>query len=164
MVIPVYHIYVETTIDGSSRKFYAWTVLISQEILAVQSDDRRSFGALGELEQAVMGVLWKHSPACVREVSDQLVDRSLAYTTIMTTLDRLYKKGLLERHKQGHAFFYTPTLDCKTYEQRLVTHVLKNLPTASREALLSGFLDFAGTDEQTLAQLERLIAERKEER
>lgn len=132
--------------------------------VSVQSDEQRALGALGELEQAVMEVLWQHSPLCVREVGEQLVDRGLAYTTIMTTLDRLYKKGLLERHKQGHAFFYSPKLDRKTYEQRLVTHVLRNLSTASREALLSGFLDFAEADEQTLAQLERLIAERKEER
>ena len=126
-------------------------------------DDRRHLGTLGELEQAVMNVLWVQSPASVREVGEHLQERGLAYTTIMTTLDRLYKKGLLDRQKRSHAFFYQPRLDRRTYEQGLVTHVLRNLPTASREALLSGFLDFAGADEQTLAQLERLIAQRKEE-
>jgi len=49
----------------------------------VQGDERRALGALGELEQAVMSVLWLHAPASVREVGE-LVNRGLAYTTIMT--------------------------------------------------------------------------------
>lgn len=110
-----------------------------------------------------MEALWRHFPASVRDVSQALAGRKLAYTTIMTTLDRLYKKGLLDRDKQSHAFLYRPKMDRATYERRLVATVLGNLPTSSKEALLSGFLDFASTDEETLDALERLIAERKQE-
>lgn len=118
---------------------------------------------LGELEQAVMGALWQQAPGTVRDVAQALAARKLAYTTLMTTLDRLHKKGLLAREKAGHAFRYWPALDRPAYERRMVATVLSELPTASREALLSGFLDFAATDESTLDALELLIAARKRE-
>lgn len=116
---------------------------------------------LGTLEEAVMDAVWRQSPATVKDVAAALADRQLAYTTVMTTLDRLYKKGLLAREKNGHAFHYWPTMDRITYERRLVTGLLGSLPMASNEALMSGFLDFAATDDAALDALERLIAERK---
>lgn len=117
---------------------------------------------LGALELAVMETLWRRSPASVRDVGEALAERGLAYNTLMTTLDRLYKKGLLEREKQSHAFYYRPVMDRETYERHLVANVLESLPTASHEAMLTGFLDFAtAVDDTTLDTLERLIAERK---
>lgn len=122
-----------------------------------------TFRPLGELEQAVMEVAWRSAPISVHDVSQALAERALAYTTLMTTMDRLYKKGLLTREKRSHAFLYHPAMDREAYERRLVAAVLGGLPTASREALLSGFLDYAATDESTLDALERLIAQRKNE-
>ncbi len=110
-----------------------------------------------------MEVAWRTSPISVHEVSQALSERALAYTTLMTTMDRLYKKGLLMREKRSHAFLYRPAMIREAYERRLVAAVLGGLPTASREALLSGFLDYAATDDETLDALERLIAERKRE-
>ena len=53
---------------------------------------------LGELERAVMDVLWESAePLTVRQVGARLTDRDLAHTTVMTVLDRLAKKGLVER-------------------------------------------------------------------
>lgn len=116
---------------------------------------------LGYLEQAVMDVLWRQAPASVHDVTGALADRDLAYTTVMTTLDRLFRKGLLGRSKRGHAYHYHPALSREEFERRLVTSMLGGLPAASRDALLAGFLDFAGDDADTLDALERLIAERK---
>lgn len=118
---------------------------------------------LGELELAVMEVAWCSAPVSVHDVAQALSERALAYTTLMTTLDRLYKKGLLLREKRSHAFLYRPAMDRNAFERRLVADVLGSLPTASREALLSGFLDYATTDDETLDTLERLIADRKRE-
>ena len=116
---------------------------------------------LGNLEQAVMDVLWRKAPGSVHDVIKALADRDPAYTTVMTTLDRLHKKGLLDRAKRGHAFHYQPAMTREDFERRLVSAMLGGLPAASRDALLVGFLDFAGDDEDTLVTLERLIAERK---
>ena len=62
---------------------------------------------LGPLEQQLLRKLWTHGNATVREL---LADGeiNLAYTTVMTTVDRLYKKGLLDRASEGRAFRYTP--------------------------------------------------------
>ena len=116
---------------------------------------------LGDLELAVMESLWQRGAGTVHDVSQDLAARGLAYTTLMTTLDRLFKKGLLTREKQSHAYLYHPAFDRATYERRLTATVLQGLPTTSPEAVLSGFLDFAATDEGTLAALERLIEARK---
>ena len=65
---------------------------------------------LGELEATVMDVLWSgDGPMSVRDVRDVLgVDRRLAYTTVMTVLDNLHRKGYVERVMRGRAYQYRP--------------------------------------------------------
>ena len=76
------------------------------------NDERRfqfsgSRPQLGPFEQQLLQELWSHGSATVREL---LADGKIrqAYTTVMTTMDRLYKKGLLDRVAEGRAFRYTP--------------------------------------------------------
>ena len=64
---------------------------------------------MGELEQAVLEALWSHDGSATgREVLDRLADRDLAYTTVMTVLDRLVGKELVDREREGRAFRYAP--------------------------------------------------------
>lgn len=65
---------------------------------------------LGELEQRVMDVLWASSaPMSVRDVLEELLkEKDLAYTTVMTVLDRLAKKEIVDRERQGRQWIYTP--------------------------------------------------------
>lgn len=63
--------------------------------------------SLGPLEQELLRILWQRKDATVREIVDE-VKLDAAYTTIMTTLDRLYKKGVLTRTEEGRAFRYRP--------------------------------------------------------
>ncbi|WP_116453437.1 BlaI/MecI/CopY family transcriptional regulator [Blastococcus litoris] len=67
---------------------------------------------LGKLEAAVMGLLWSAGRALtVREVLEQLpAQRNLAYTTIMTVLSNLHRKGMVERQPVGRAYSYSPAL------------------------------------------------------
>ena len=69
---------------------------------------------LGELEQQVMAVLWERDAAAsVRDVHEQLAaERELAYTTVMTVLDRLAKKGIVRRELGGRAWLYRPAKTC----------------------------------------------------
>jgi predicted transcriptional regulator len=62
---------------------------------------------LGPLEQQLLSALWMRGSATVREILDA-GEIKLAYTTVMTTLDRLYKKQLLNRTAEGRAFRYSP--------------------------------------------------------
>src|SRR5215211_6516224 len=75
---------------------------------------------LGDLEERVMEVLWDESPLSVREMQQRIGRGRLAYTTIMTTLDRLFKKRLLAREKVGLAFEYRPAIDREEYQRRIV--------------------------------------------
>ena len=61
--------------------------------------------ALGHLEREVMEVVWTRDRTTVREVQG-LLSRRVAYTTVMTTLDRLFKKGFVARNRSGRAFVY----------------------------------------------------------
>ena len=72
---------------------------------------------LGPLEVDVMDAIWQFGPGNVREVVSRL-ERKLAYTTVMTTLDRLFKKGLLEREMTDRAFVYTQRVTREDWDRR----------------------------------------------
>jgi predicted transcriptional regulator len=116
---------------------------------------------LGALESAVMEVLWEHAPATVRQVAERLGER-LAYTTVMTTLDRLHRKRIVTREKEGNAFVYCPAFDRAEHHRRLVERAVSTLlDEGPAESVLAGFVDAAAVDEEHLAHLEQLIAERR---
>jgi len=73
---------------------------------------------IGPLEQRLLSALWMRGSATVRELLDG-GDLKLAYTTVMTTLDRLYKKQLLNRAAEGRAFRYSPRYTPEELETRL---------------------------------------------
>jgi|SRR5579863_930829 len=121
---------------------------------------------LGSLEARVMDVLWGRGESSVRDVFE-MIDRPLAYTTVMTTLERLFKKGVLDRHKIGRAFVYSPVLNRKEWERRraegLVAAFLDG-PEPSRDLLVSSLLDAIGQqDSALLDELEKKIRRRRKE-
>jgi predicted transcriptional regulator len=116
-------------------------------------------GPLGHLESCVMDVMWARGDSNVRDVADKL-DRPLAYTTVMTTLDRLYKKGLLERRKLDRAFIYSPRLSRQQWERQRAGQMVAGF---SGELLISCFLDEVGRDAKLLDELERKIRLKREE-
>ena len=93
--------------------------------------------------------------------------RPLAYTTIMTTLDRLYKKGLLDRHKSERAFLYSTRQTRLEWEQKRAGEFVAgflNGPQAAGEMLISCLVDAVGQrDEALLDELERKIRVKRKE-
>ena len=73
--------------------------------------------ALGHLELTVMEILWAHGESNVHDVVERM-GRPLAYTTVMTTLDRLFKKQLLVRRKWERAFLYAPRWTRPEWERK----------------------------------------------
>ena len=132
--------------------------LFKQRTSAMQS--------LGPLEITIMEILWKRGESNVRDVVDRL-DRPLAYTTVMTTLDRLFKKGILERRKEDRAFLYSPALNRAEWEsKRAGDFVADFLSVAepSRDLLISCLVEAVGQhDEALLAELEAKIKLRRRE-
>jgi predicted transcriptional regulator len=108
---------------------------------------------LGDLERAVMDVLWDAAipPAgvTVREVAERLQDRGLAYTTVMTVLDRLAGKGMVEREREGRAWRYRPAASREAYVAQLMLDALDLSP--SRDAALVRFArSVTGTEAEVL--------------
>ncbi|MBT2208234.1 BlaI/MecI/CopY family transcriptional regulator [Actinomadura sp. NEAU-AAG7] len=106
---------------------------------------------LGELERTVMEVLWAREDAGVqaataRDVSRALAgDRDLAHTTVMTVLDRLAKKGFLERERDGRAWRYQPVASREGYVTELMLGALNE--TGDRDAALAHFVRSVSSDE-----------------
>ncbi len=94
------------------------------------------FGAsssqLGPLEQRLLEALWNRGNATVRElVEDNGVCCDLAYTTVMTTVDRLFKKNLLQRETEGRAFRYTPSFTREAWHREAAGEAFRQLLNAS---------------------------------
>jgi predicted transcriptional regulator len=119
--------------------------------------------ALGDLEAEVMDCLWEAPESSVKEIWERLSQqRPLAYTTIMTTMDRLYQKGLLQRVKSGKAFLYKPRFSRQEFEEILTEEVLQGLVGATSEPLMSAFLDLLSEkDPGSLDRLELMIRRRR---
>ena len=121
---------------------------------------------LGPLEVAVMEILWQRGESAVRDVVECL-ERPLAYTTVMTTLDRLYKKGLLDRRKCERAFLYSPRLSRAEWEHKRAGEFVAGFlasPQPGPDLLISCLVEAVGQhDERLLDELERKIQERRKE-
>jgi len=90
---------------------------------------------LGPLERQLLDVLWQRRTATVRELLDNH-DTRLAYTTVMTTLDRLYKKGILDRAPEGKAFRYWPRSTREEMEKAAAGESIRQLLAAGNESSL----------------------------
>lgn len=101
------------------------------------STPRRSVLDLAPLELDCMNTLWPMGEGTVRQIRDQLASRRpRAYTTIMTIMDRLACKGVVERRKFGRAYIYRPNLSAEEARSQALGQVIENFFGGSREALL----------------------------
>ena len=94
----------------------------------------------GELEAVIMDRVWEHSaPVTVRELFDELRrERAIAYTTVMSTMDNLHRKGWLARDKDGKAYRYTAVASRDEYSARLMREAMAE--AGDTEAVLSHFV------------------------
>jgi predicted transcriptional regulator len=123
--------------------------------------------AFGHLERDVMEVVWGNPGVNVREVQSAL-PRTVAYTTVMTTLDRLFKKGFVSRARDGRAFVYSAAHTREQVETAVATGLLTGFldaGTAAARPMLSNLVDaVAEYDDQLLDELEALVREKRRQR
>jgi predicted transcriptional regulator len=116
---------------------------------------------LGELESRVMRLVWENPGATAREIYRGLDRPDLAYTTIVTILDRLHAKRLVTREKRGRPYLYTAKVGREDFEARLTRDVLAGLLKDESRPVLNTFVDLLSASPESLDELERLIRERK---
>jgi predicted transcriptional regulator len=135
--------------------FLFWGFKSSREILEK---------SLGTLERDVMAICWQRANISVREVCTQL-DGPVAYTTVMTTMDRLFKKGLLSREKSGRAFVYSPTATHEEIRGAVASELVNSLLRGDGSEplpILSTLVDaVTERDRSLLDDLERLVKEKR---
>ena len=103
--------------------------------------------ALGDLEARVMRRVWaRREPVTVREVlGDLQQERPVAYTTVMTVMDNLRKKGWLQRQAEGRAYRYAPLISAEEYSAGLMRQALA--ASSDRPAVLMRFIGELSADE-----------------
>lgn len=108
------------------------------ETITKRPSPRRSLLDLAPLELDCMNTLWPMGEGTVREIREELADRRpRAYTTIMTIMDRLARKGVVERRKVGRAYFYRANLSVEDARAQALGQVLENFFGGSKDALLA---------------------------
>jgi len=120
---------------------------------------------LGPLEQQLLETLWQRGSATVRELLEG-GDLKLAYTTVMTTLDRLYKKQLLDRVAEGRAFRYSPRQTQEELERAVAGETIRQfLGSGTTAALPLSYLVEAVSehDARLLDELQELLDQKRRE-
>jgi predicted transcriptional regulator len=118
---------------------------------------------LGTLEAEVMDHVWAAGPLTARELCQRMKGRKeRAYTTVMTTMDRLHRKGLLRREKDGLAWRYFPALTREGFKRAAADQLAVGILTAHGERGLAAFVDAAAeVDQALLDRLAQLVAARR---
>ena len=126
---------------------------------------RNSARNLGPLEQRLLEALWARGSATVRELVEHGYE-DLAYTTVMTTLDRLFKKGLLTRSEEGRAFRYVARFSREEMHREAAGNAFRQLLDASPASSLplSFLVEILGErDAQLLDDLRKLVEHKRRE-
>lgn len=112
---------------------------------------------IGELEEKVMKVLWESKkPLKVSEVKESIKPK-LAHTTIMTVMDRLYKKGFLKRLKENNYFTYRVKTSKKEFVEKNFGQVINEFVASYGELAISQFADAVKDDQEAIELLKKKL-------
>lgn len=117
---------------------------------------------LGELETAVMEHVWSAGRADVKQAHQSIgIPRGITPNTVQSTLERLWRKGLLDRVKESHAYVYSARVTREELGGRIIRDVVSGIMGGATGPMLSAFVDLAArAGDDDLRRLERLVSER----
>jgi len=119
---------------------------------------------LGPLESQIMSIVWEMQSATASDVhhalqvSRQRENRDIAYTTVMTTMSRLYEKNILKRRKVGMSFVYTPALNQTEFVNLVVKSVMDSMVSEFGEPVFRYFVDYVCHNDEWRQELGRALA------
>lgn len=113
---------------------------------------------LGDLEYAIMEVVWQRGRVTVREVATELTrHRALAYTTVMTVMSRLAEKGILRQHRVGRAYEYEAAFSPEQLAAEAAKRKIRSLLEDFGPLAMTAFIDQVGqVDPEQLQRLAQL--------
>lgn len=118
---------------------------------------------LGDLQLAIMRVLWQQGEATVADVHRALLDeRGLALTTIATMLSKMEKKGVVKHRRAGRQFVYQATVAEDEVQVSMVEDLTNRLFDGDVSALVSHLLEAHEIDRDELSRLKQLIAQHEQ--
>jgi predicted transcriptional regulator len=120
---------------------------------------------LGDLQLRIMQVLWAAGPSTVQEVQDALnVEADFAYTTIATMLRKMEDRGLVGHETSGRRFLYQAAVEEREITRSMANDMLERLFEGSLADMVHHLLNTRDVSGAELAQLEKLIAQRKKKK
>jgi predicted transcriptional regulator len=153
------------TINRLTVGFF-WAILISSsQSSELTTLTNHSVPTLGDLEIAVLEDIWRFGPSDTKAVYSRIgQSRSISLNTVQSTLERLFRKAMLQREKISHAYEYSARVSRRELIQKLVESTVRRVAGPQPDALLSAFVDLAArADDDQLKRLEELIARRRAE-
>lgn len=119
---------------------------------------------LGDLQLAIMQVLWRKGEATVRRVQEAIrAERPLALTTVATMLTKMENKGLVEHRAEGRRYVYRPLVSERQVRRSMVRRLTDGLFAGDALAVVSHLLSERDIPAGELARLKRMIEERQRE-
>ena len=126
--------------------------------------DKDRIHHLGELQYAIMRVLWAEGEASVSRVYEALpVEHRRALTTIATMLTKMEKKGVVGHRSEGRQFVYVPRIAESDVRRTMVSDLTERLFDGDVTALVTHLISQAEIDREELARLQKLIELRRAE-
>lgn len=123
---------------------------------------RKKSPILTEAELRLMNIVWKKGSATVKDVVDALPKEfDLAYTTVLTTMQNLEKKGVIRHEEQGRAYLYYPILKQSEARRSAMQYVVKKFFDNSPELLVLNILENEEIEPEELQKLKKLLDESK---
>lgn len=120
----------------------------------------------GELEAEILQILWEKGPLKGKEIHEEIErKKKIAYTTVLTVLDRLSKKGFLEKRKEFRFIIFEPTISRQDFQALVTRQLITSALNISDEIAISAFLDiFSKMDPEEIEKLSKFIEEKLNEK
>lgn len=118
--------------------------------------------ALGPRELEVLKILWREDELTAQTILERSPSANLSLSTMQSTLERLYRKDLIERNKSGRSYVYTAAINQSTAISRLLQDLAFDISDGDMAPMISGFMDFIGEEipAADTAEIEDLIITR----
>ncbi len=126
--------------------------------------NKKGIGVLSdELERPLMEILWTKGPRKGREIYEEIrLEKNIAYTTALTVLDRLAKKGFINKDGQSGVILFSPRISREAYTGAITENLVQRAFEMSPDLAVSAFADhFSQMPESDRAKLEELLLEKR---